>query len=244
MNISKEEKLMYSVMKAIYDSKIPMSFKGSMVLKAFLLEVGFKEETRHTLDIDANWYSDTAPSAEQMVKSIQKALQNYNINLNVSIYRMYGKGRSAGFELSDINTKDVLFTMDIDVNRPASKTKIYEINGICFCGVVPSQMIADKISTISTDKVFRRIKDVIDLYYISKVFAFNKAEILETLKNSSRNIDSFDGFLHKSDNLRHSYEKFRFSGNIDKPPFDEVYNSVKLYIKDILPKEKNDKFKK
>ncbi len=72
---------------------------------------------------------------------------------------------------------------------------------------------------------------------------FNKAEILETLKNSSRNIDSFDGFLHKSDNLRHSYEKFRFSGNIDKPPFDEVYNSVKLYIKDILPKEKNDKFK-
>lgn len=75
MNISKEEKLMYSVMKAIYDSKIPMSFKGSMVLKAFLLEVGFKEETRHTLDIDANWYSDTAPSAEQMVMSIQKALQ-------------------------------------------------------------------------------------------------------------------------------------------------------------------------
>ena len=54
MNISAEEKLMYAVMKAIYDSRIPMSFKGSMVLKACLLESGFTEETRHTVDIDAN----------------------------------------------------------------------------------------------------------------------------------------------------------------------------------------------
>ena len=34
MNISAEEKLMYNVMKAIYESGIPISFKGSMVLKA------------------------------------------------------------------------------------------------------------------------------------------------------------------------------------------------------------------
>ncbi len=63
MNISSEEKLMYAVMKAIYDSGIPMNFKGSMVLKACFLEAGFTEETRHTVDIDANWYSDAATSA-------------------------------------------------------------------------------------------------------------------------------------------------------------------------------------
>ena len=239
MNISAEEELMYAVMKAIYDSGIPMSFKGSMVLKACLLETGFTEETRHTVDIDANWYSDTAPSAEQMVSSLQKALRNCGIDLNVSLYRMYGEGRSAGFELSDTATGDVLFTMDVDVNRPASKTKIYEVNGIRFCGAAPSQMIADKISVISTDKVFRRIKDVVDLYYISKVFAFNKAEVLEALKNSGRSLDSFNGFLHRPDDLHHSYEKFRFSGNVDKPPFDEIYVSVKTYVKDILPGEED-----
>lgn len=239
MSISAEEKLMYAVMKAIYDSGIPMSFKGSMVLKACLLESGFTEETRHTVDIDANWYSDTAPSAEQMVSSLQKALRNCGIDLNVSLYRMYGEGRSAGFELSDTATGDVLFTMDVDVNRPASMTKIYEVNGIRFCGAAPSQMIADKISVISTDKVSRRIKDVVDLYYISKVFAFNKAEVLEALKNSGRSLDSFNGFLHRPDDLHHSYEKFRFSGNVDKPPFDEIYVSVKTYVKDILPEEED-----
>ena len=33
MQITAEEKLMYSAMKAIYDSGIPIDFKGSMVLK-------------------------------------------------------------------------------------------------------------------------------------------------------------------------------------------------------------------
>lgn len=75
MNITAEENLMYQVMKAIYDSRIPISFKGSMVLKACLMEAGYSEDTRHTVDIDANWNSDTLPSAEQMTNSLQKAIQ-------------------------------------------------------------------------------------------------------------------------------------------------------------------------
>ncbi len=239
MNITAEEKLMYSVMKAIYDSGIPMNFKGSMVLKACLLEAGYEETTRHTVDIDANWYSEAAPSEEQIVESLQKALRSFDLNLNVSLYRMYGAGRSAGFELSDASSGEVLFTMDVDVNRPVTKTKIYEVNDICFCGVVPSQMIADKVTAISTDKVFRRIKDVVDLYYISKVFSFNESEILETLKNSGRSLGSFNGFLHRTDDLEHAYEKFRFAGDVDKPPFDVVYYDVKTYIKDVLPRERD-----
>ena len=45
MNITAEEKLMYEAMKAVYDSGIPVSFKGSMVLKACQIEAGYSEET-------------------------------------------------------------------------------------------------------------------------------------------------------------------------------------------------------
>ncbi len=45
MNLTAEEKLMYKVMTAIFESGSPISFKGSMVLKAFLLEAGYAEET-------------------------------------------------------------------------------------------------------------------------------------------------------------------------------------------------------
>ena len=236
MNITAEEKLMYDVMKAIYDSGIPVNFKGSMVLKACLMEAGYDDETRHTVDIDANWYSDTPPTAEQMVASLQKAIDKNGIGLSVSIYRMYGEGRSAGFELADRSSGEVLFTMDVDVNRPIPLTKIYEVEGIRFCGVAPLQMIADKVAAVSTDKVFRRIKDVVDLYYISHVFPFDRAAVLETLTNNGRILENFDGFLHRPDELRHSYEKFRFAGDVSKPPFEEVYQNVKAYIRSVLPK--------
>ena len=45
MKISAEEQMMYHVMKAIYESGIPISFKGSMVLKACLMEAGYGYRT-------------------------------------------------------------------------------------------------------------------------------------------------------------------------------------------------------
>ena len=101
MKLSAEEKLMYQVMKAIYESGIPVSFKGSMVLKACLMEAGFTEDVRHTVDIDANWNTDNSPSADHMVESIQHALTKSGIDLKLHLYRMYGEGRSAGFELTE-----------------------------------------------------------------------------------------------------------------------------------------------
>ena len=239
MTITAEERLMYQVMKAIYDSGIPVSFKGSMVLKACLLEAGYAEETRHTVDIDGNWNSDTPPTAEQMVESLQEAIRKQGIDLEVSIYRMYGEGRSAGFELTDRDTGEVLFSMDIDVYRPIPPTKMYAVEGLHFRGVAPAQMIADKISAVSSDKVFRRIKDVVDLYYLSKVFDFEKDDVLQRLKDSGRELGNFHGFLHRRGELEHSYDKFRFAGDVNKPPFEDVYRAVKRYIKTILPKERS-----
>lgn len=237
MNISAEEKMMYGVMKALYDSGIPISFKGSMVLKACLMEVGFSDDTRHTVDIDANWYSDVAPSADQLVDSLQKALDQNDIPLEVKIYRMYGEGRSAGFELKDKTSGEILFTMDLDVNRPEVPTKIYEVEGVRFRGVSPKQMMADKVSVISTDKVFRRIKDVVDMYYISQVFDFDEGEVLQLLESSGRKLADFNGFINRIDDLRHSYEKFRFTGDVNKPSFEEVYDKVRSFIGDLIPQE-------
>lgn len=86
MNITAEEIIMYKIMKAIYDSGIPISFKGSMVLKACLLEAGYIDQTRHTVDIDANLNTDSPPSAKQMVDSLQKAIDKSDIDLKVSLY--------------------------------------------------------------------------------------------------------------------------------------------------------------
>lgn len=235
MDLTAEEILMYRVMKAIYDSGIPIDFKGAMVLKACLLEAGYPSEIRHTVDIDANWYSETAPTAGQMVESIKDALRKSGLDFDVRLYRMYGVGRSAGFELCSPDTGETLFSMDIDVNKPIQPAKIYQIKGISFRGITPSQIIADKVSAISTDAVFRRIKDVVDLYYLSQVFAPDASGITASLQNSGRTLGDFSGFMNGMPELEHAYEKFRYSGNVNKPPFAEVYDSVKAFLSDLLP---------
>lgn len=163
------------------------------------------------------------------------ALTKSGIDLKLHLYRMYGEGRSAGFELTDPVTGDVLFTMDVDVNRPVPQIQMYEIADVRFLGASPAQMIADKLSAISTDKIFRRIKDVVDLYYISKAFVFDRDAVIQTLENSRKTLGTFDGFLHRSKELKHAYEKFRFSGDVDKVPFDEIYQAVTDFIRDVLP---------
>ena len=45
------------------------------------------------------------------------------IDLKVGICRIYGEGRPAGFELADKDSGEVLFTMDVDLNRPVPPTK-------------------------------------------------------------------------------------------------------------------------
>ncbi len=239
MKISAEERLMYNVMKAIYENGIPISFKGSMVLKVCLMEAGFTNDIRHTVDIDANWYSDDWPSGEQIEESIRKALRNSGIDLNVKLYRMYGEGRSAGFELSEPSSSEILFTMDIDVNRPAVETIIYEVAEIRFRGSALLPMLADKLSVISCDKVFRRVKDLIDLYYAAQVYTPDWQKVLQALKDSGKTLGSFDSFLNKPDDLRHAYSKFRFDGDVFKPVFEEVYQTVRKYIAEVLPEKGN-----
>ncbi len=170
-----------------------------------------------------------------MVESIQKALDYSSIDLQVKLYRMYGEDRSAGFELSDPSSGDLLFTMDIDVNRPAVETKVYEIEKIRFLGSSLAPMLADKLSVVSDDTVFRRVKDIIDLYYTAQVYRPDWAAVLQIIKESGRTLGTFDAFLTRTDALKHAYEKFRFDGGVLKPTFEDVYRTVKTYISDVLP---------
>lgn len=234
MKVNYEEKRMYEVMNAIYGSGIPIDFKGAMVLRACLMENGFVGSVRHTMDIDANWISDTAPTPEQLVQSLQQALDQHDIPLTVRLFRMYGTGRSAGFEFCDSTSEMPLFTMDMDVNRPAAETRLYNVEGIVFRGVVPTQMLADKIVAVSSEKVFRRIKDVVDLYYLSQCFQLDPIKVKNTIQKSGREIGPFSGLKNHKDMLSHAYEKFRFGGSVEKPTFDEVYEQVCAYLKDFI----------
>lgn len=74
-----------------------------------------------------------------------------------------------------------------------------------------------------------------DLYCLSQVFELDINQLQQTLSNSGKMLEDFHGFLYGTEELRHAYEKFRFTGGVNKPVFDEVYVKVKAYLKDLLP---------
>ena len=100
-------------------------------------------------------------------------------------------------------------------------------------------MLADKLSVISCDKVFRRVKDLIDLYYAAQVYTPDWQKVFQALKERRKTLGSFDSFLNKPDDLRHAYSKFRFDGDVFKPAFEDVYQTVRKFIAGVLP-EKGD----
>lgn len=73
MQITAEEKLMYGVMKAMYDGGIPLDFKGSMVLKACLIEASFHEEIPPRNNFDTRWeVHQNAPKMKKLAILVHK----------------------------------------------------------------------------------------------------------------------------------------------------------------------------
>lgn len=235
MNLENE---MYRVMAAFCSGGIPVDFKGAMVLHAFLYENGFTETAiRPTRDIDANWLSDVPPSMDFIVRSFQNVLDQNNIPLVAKPFREYGVDRSAGIDFCGKATGNTVFTMDMEVNRLEIGTRYYSVGNFQFRGVVVEQILADKISVISSGKIFQRIKDILDLYYLSQCFRMDSQQIKKVLRQTNRPLQSFDEFRNNTAELEHAYNKFRFTGNVEKPSFHIVYAEVTEYISDFLPKK-------
>lgn len=228
---------MYKVMKAVHDSRLPMNFKGSMVLKAILLESGYSDSIRHTIDIDSRWFSDIPPSIDFIASSIQKALDDATLPYTIIPTRNYGNGQSAGFKFESKQSGRSDFTMDMEIGIRPRELKIYEVNGCCFSGVVASSILADKILVVSSRKIFRRMKDLVDLYYLSKVVILRKEEVKTVIASNYKTLGDFVEFLHMKDNLRHAYDKFIPLEEAEKIPFEDLYSNVKDYIKDFLPND-------
>lgn len=227
-----QELEMYNLMAAIYHSNIPINFKGAMILHALLYENGYsKDAIRPTQDIDANWQSDDIPSMEYILKTLQRVIDDNNIDLTVKSYREYGIGKSAGFKFYNKSDNVMVFSMDMDVNRPNTGSRIYQVGDLKFRGIIVEQILADKISVLSSDKIFRRIKDFIDLYYLSHCVEINLEKVYEILENTNRKLSDFNGFINRKDELQHAFEKFRFTGDAEKPDFENAYNKVYNYVK-------------
>lgn len=226
------EVLMYKIMNSMYNMNAPIVFKGAMVLKAIQYSTGNPSGlTRETHDLDGDWI-DGKPSMGYLQGVLQYAVNNagYN-NVTVKAEREYGDKKSAGFGFYDCNDK-LIVSMDLSI-RPNNMACRYSfVNGINFYGQDVTKILSDKILVCSTNRLMRRVKDVIDLYILSYSWSGYNTDIVYALNKSGNVLDNFDRFLNNVDDLRHAYSKYRNKASV--LDFDVVYKRVLCFLRPFI----------
>jgi len=116
-----------------------------------------------------------------------------------------------------------------------SEKLMYDVMG----AIANDNVIADKISVIASDRVFRRAKDLVDVYALSHCVSLITADIYDIWKRESRAIGTFDAFRNRRDDLQHSYDKLR---RIDaKPEFDKLYYHLVKFLQPFVENSSNPK---
>lgn len=209
---------LYKLIGAMDEAKVPIAIKGGLLLNTELKKHN-STTSRKTVDIDANWLIKE-PDINNMQQEIERAVKSVFPDFSVEVSREFGEKRSAGFA---IRTEDgeVFTKMDIDVNKK-SKVVPYEFNGIKFNGITVESMLADKIGVLSNKAVFRRTKDLLDVYLLNKYVKYDNKVLTKEL--SKREIGDFSTLKECKGDIQHAYEKLRDIDN--KPEFEEVYSKV------------------
>jgi hypothetical protein len=216
----------------------PVVIKGALITKLILMENNY-DKIRQTNDIDMNWVEKPFPSMEELTEWVNKSLSKIQDNLYVTAKREYIPDvQAAGFRIFDKNTGEIVTSIDINAGS-TNKSKMYNIENAKFQGVLPSEILADKICVLSCDRIFRRPKDVMDVYALSHCVDIEMTEILNVCEEKGRKIDTFDNFCNRRADLEHAYNKL--TGINNKPPFDEVYTRVSNFILPFVEKNKSNR---
>jgi hypothetical protein len=233
--MSEKEALMYKILLNLYtNEKLPIVSKGALITKLVLSEHNYKDVNRETKDIDLNWIGAPPKDLGFLKTVIDEAAKKVDPELYAVVDREYALNvRTAGISIRDKNDKEVV-SIDIDV-KGVTGSKVYYYETGIIRGVLPSEIIADKIAAMSGGKIFRRGKDLIDVYALTSCINVKTDEIYRISALTGNKIQSFDGFLNRISDLEHAYEKLR--GIEGKPPFETVYAHLKTFLTPFIERD-------
>jgi len=229
--MTEKEKIMYKIMGSIYEEDIPLVFKGALITKLILMEHDNLEMERVTKDIDANWV-DKKPTMEYLNTCINNVVQKINPQFSAIPIRNYTETQSAGIKIIDKNKNEII-SIDIKIS-PITHVRTYYYGNLSFNGVEANQILCDKISSVSSNKILRRVKDIIDIYALSQCISLNVSDIISISKSTGREIYNFEVFINNTTDIKYAYNKLR--GIKNKPQFDELYKEVYAFLSPFINK--------
>ena len=222
-------------MGAIASRNRHVVFKGAMVLNTLMTNVPNVTTARRTEDIDADWGAQNFSDA-QLLHELQLSLSLLrDSDLYIIKTRDSSTKRSAGFAVRSHSSDETLFTLDISMktnNYSTTYNLAYNAGTVAFTGSHPCKIYVDKLTALSTRVVYRRVKDIYDLYLLSTMSTvFKTDELSSILASTGVELGDFHDFSNnakKEKGIEYAYDKM--VGISNKPTFDEMYARVKTFI--------------
>ncbi|MFB5762043.1 hypothetical protein [Paenibacillus medicaginis] len=87
-------------------------------------------------------------------------------------------------------------------------------------------MIADKVAVFLSQKIYRRAKDLYDLYILSYAKDYHMRNLLSDIQHKGNKNEAYH--IADNDQLEHAYNKLE--GIIKKPDFETVMARVVLFV--------------
>jgi hypothetical protein len=234
-----QETIMYQILGAVFAMDAPIVFKGALITKLVLVERGFASVGRQTKDIDASWVG-APPSMTYLTETINQALLSFRAlsplgpELLAIPEREYNEKRTAGFSVVDTASGKEIVFMDIGV-WPVAGSKVYHHGEIAIRGVLPTEILADKISVLSGRYIFRRAKDMVDVYALAHCTRIATSDIYEIQKMKGRELEDFSEFYSRQQDVEHAYNSLK--GVEGKPAFAELYAYLEKFISPFAQKD-------
>jgi hypothetical protein len=231
------EKLMYRLLGSISAADTPIVFKGALIKNLVLAEHGYHEIYRETTDIDCNWVG-MPPSMDILVDTVNQALGDLRNNYYAEAKREYAEKKSAGINIIEKSTGALMTEMDISM-KPVIGSKLYYYGEMTIKGVLPNEIMADKISVLASSYIFRRTKDMVDVYALAHCVDFQTREIFDVYGKNGRELQTFGAFLNRITELEHAYNLLK--GVEGKPDFTEIYSYLTKFLKPFIEKDNMNK---
>lgn len=227
---------LYRIMEELANSSVPIVFKGAMVLNLITHSNNPSAVERMTQDIDGDWTGER-PTMEQIELVLRRAVKNINPLMDVKKHRDYGEKRSAGFQIIDRENRKIA-SIDLSVRQNTHSVPYTSyINGVTITGASLEKMLSDKLSAVSGEHIYRRVKDLLDIYVMSFISEFQIVEIYDIWQKTGRIPGDFSHFRNHKTEISQAYD--RLKGIQNKPEFSELYNRLSVFLKPFYEKEQH-----
>lgn len=200
------------------------AYNLNLYLKEYDVSLDMVQRGTHDLDFDYSSVDAKKYLTEDLIKELRK--QGYNVD-----YKLVDRGDSFTIKYNFEG-----YNIQIDANLKKVFTKQATIY----------YMLANKFSSVSSETIYRRAKDVFDIFIIGKYLLKDQIslnKVINELEKHDRQLYDFMCFK-SSDNiekLKHALEKYR-----PCPIPDTSIDQVILYVMEcskILQQEKNIKLR-